>query len=179
MIFKAFWTRFLMVSIKITCYYLFMLKNYNKHVKNTQKTCFWHFFGLKFENFQNWIQRFDSIFEDLSYAVFRLEKFQLLPEIFRKNWKISRKLLHSISNFNNPSNNGYSVGIPVRYPLRNIRYPSRNIRGLTLFSPWRIRQRYLPRLYPRMTARGVSIRWLVKTTKCYPGKILRRMSTCG
>merc|ERR1712030_25827 len=41
-----------MVSIKILCYYWFMLKNRNKHVKNTQKLCFLHFFGSKFKNFK-------------------------------------------------------------------------------------------------------------------------------
>ena len=91
-IFKAFWTSFLMVSIKITYDYFFKQKNRKKHVKNTQKSCFLHFFGLKFENFQNWIQRFDSIFKELLYAVFRLEKFLLLPEIYPKNWKILTSL---------------------------------------------------------------------------------------
>ena len=46
-IFKAFWTWFLMMSIKITCYYFFMLKNCNKRVKNTQKSCFLHFFCVE------------------------------------------------------------------------------------------------------------------------------------
>jgi len=52
-IFKAFWTCFLMVSIKITCYYFFMLKKSNKRVKNTQKSSFFNFFRLKFKIFQN------------------------------------------------------------------------------------------------------------------------------
>jgi len=95
-IFKAFWTCFSMVSIKITCYYFFMLKNRNKHVKNTHKSCFLHFVGLKFENVQNLIQWFDSILKELSYAVFRFEKLLLLPEIYRKNWKVltSLKLIY-------------------------------------------------------------------------------------
>ena len=46
-IFKAFWTCSSMVSIKITCYYIFMLKNRNKHVKNTNKSYFFALFSVE------------------------------------------------------------------------------------------------------------------------------------
>merc|ERR1712030_210205 len=49
-----------MVSIKMLCYYSFMLKNRNKHVKNTQKLGFLHFLASKCKNFQNLIHAFDS-----------------------------------------------------------------------------------------------------------------------
>ena len=100
-----------MVPIKIASDYFLKQKNRKKYVKNTQKSSFFlQFFGLKFENFPNWIHWFDSIFKELLYAVFRLEKFLLLPEIFRKKLKnsyiiktdISRKLWHgSFPNFDN------------------------------------------------------------------------------
>jgi len=38
---------------------------------------------LQFENFQNWIQGFDSIFKELSDAVLDFWKFQLQIEILR------------------------------------------------------------------------------------------------
>ena len=88
----------------------FHAKNRNKHVK-TPKNYVFSIFRLNFDNFQNWIQMFDDIFGELSYAVFRREKFLLLPEIFWKKLKnsyiikadISRKLwLGSFSNFDKP-----------------------------------------------------------------------------
>ena len=86
-IFKAFWTCSSMVSIKITCYYIFMLKIEINMWKTPTNHIFLHCFRLKFENFQNWIQRFDIIFKKLSDAVFGFRKFQLHPEIYWKNLK--------------------------------------------------------------------------------------------
>ena len=102
-IFKEFWTCFLTVSIKITCYYFSCWKIAINMWKTHKNDVLLHVFGMIFDVFSNWNQRFDSIFEELSYVVFRLEKFILLPEIFRKNWKIltsikliSRKLWHGL-----------------------------------------------------------------------------------
>merc|ERR1712030_146918 len=59
-----------MVSVKITCSYFFMLKNCNKHVRNTQISCFLHFFWLIFFKIRNLVKHFYSIFKELLYAVF-------------------------------------------------------------------------------------------------------------
>ena len=52
---------------------------------------FWLFSIGRVVRRAHWIQRFDRIFKELLYAVFRFEKFLLLPEIYEKK---TEKFLH-------------------------------------------------------------------------------------
>jgi len=94
-IFKEFWTCFFIVSIKITFYYFFMLKNRNKRAKSTQKSCYFAFLWVEIWKFSKLILSFDSIFEELSYAIFKLEKIPVTArDIPKKNWKKKLQMIY-------------------------------------------------------------------------------------
>merc|ERR1712030_187575 len=99
-----------MVSINITFDYFFIQKNRKKHVKNTQKSCFLHFFGWKFENFKIEFKGSIAFLKTFYKSFSNLKNSYYFQRCIKKNEKnsyivktdISRKLYDgSFSNFDN------------------------------------------------------------------------------